>query len=731
MLRWLACLLLCTASCWLTPTRGRADDAALLLDSAALSGRDLAPFSDVLEDPTGALTLAELRAAGNAARFQRSHPADLGFGLTRSAFWLRFTLRVSGQASLPFLLELGNPALDDVQLYAPTDAGSHELHRTGDHLPFDRREVAHRTYLFSLYQAPGPATYYLRVQSTSALSVPLRVWSAQRLLEHQSTEQPLLWFFYGLMLVMAVYNLFSYVSLRETAYLYCVAYILSAIGLQLSLDGFAYQYLWPDAPSWNGKAPSIWLYFGIGSGLLFQRDFLQLWQDFPRLARVSRALGTLSFALAAGALSWPDALGLHVLVCWAVSSGLFILVVSVLAATTRSREAVYYAVSWAALLTGIAPYLMRSLGVLGESFWSAWGPQLGAASEVTLLSLGLADRVHFMRENLRRLNSRLTQNVDRLTAALERAQAATRARNELVASVSQALRTPLNAILGLPEGLLEDFHEVPALACGHCHAIFALEPGDEEDPDQPCPECHARQSLAPRRSWVYAGNPEQAVRQLGSIHKASKHLMNVVSAILDFSKLEADRVQLALGPVDLPQLLEDSVSPLRRLAEARGTSLTLLPGHDDCSLQGDAVRIAQVVVNLVGNAIKFSDGAGEVTVWATADADSCEIHVRDRGIGIAPADQQRIFEDFSPLESGPTRRFAGAGLGLSISKRLVELHGGRIWVESELGTGSTFHVRLPKAGPTPSEPAPPRISTRVPRAALTQSSAETRRNIQL
>jgi signal transduction histidine kinase len=171
-------------------------------------------------------------------------------------------------------------------------------------------------------------------------------------------------------------------------------------------------------------------------------------------------------------------------------------------------------------------------------------------------------------------------------------------------------------------------------------------------------------------------------------------------------------------------LLEDTASPLRRLAEARGTQLSLLPCDDDCNLRADPVRIAQVVVNLVGNAIKFSDGSGEVTVWTTADADSCQIHVRDRGIGIAPVDQQRIFEDFSQVDSGHTRRFGGTGLGLSISKRLIELHGGRIWVDSELGAGSTFHVRLPRSGPAPSEPAPPRISARAGRSSLAHGSTE-------
>jgi two-component system, sensor histidine kinase LadS len=706
-------------------TAAHARDGNFTLDARGLAGEPLGPWMDVLEDAAGNLTLEQVLSAPIAAKFQRSQEAVLGYGLTKSAYWLRLTAHNPERRAKRWILELSYPSLDDVRLYVPAQPSGFELRTTGDQFPFHSRDIANRNFLFDLEQPPGVSTYYLRVQTSGSLNLPLNAWSPRSFIEHLSSEHPPLWIFYGLMLVMAAYNLFVYVSVRESAYLYYVCYIVSYIGLQFSLNGFAFEYLWPEQVWWNSKALLVWLYFGFGFGLLFQRDFLNLKREFPRLDRLSKAGGYLSFLLSAAALFLPYAIGIRILVFWGVTVVLFVLLVCVRAAATRSRPALFYAASWLALLGGILLFLLRTLGVVEDSLLSVWGPQLGASIEVTLLSLGLADRINTMRSHLQGLNTRLTDNVDQLTHALERAEAATRAKSEFVASVSHELRTPLNAILNIPEGLLEQFQSVPALACSRCEAIFALEPGEVANTAQPCPECRSTGSLHARNSWVFAGNPEEAVQHLGSVHKASKHLLGVVNSILDFSKLEADRVELNLAELDLVNVLEDTVAPLRGLAELKGIPLRVLPSPSDSRVLGDSVRIAQVVVNLVGNAIKFSEGRGEVTVWIETDADSCVIHVRDQGIGISPRDRTKLFQSFSQVDASDTRRFGGTGLGLAISKRLVELHGGQIWLDSELDQGSTFHVRLPKLGPN-REQVTQTAATRTvtERPALAQASSE-------
>jgi adenylate cyclase len=205
-------------------------------------------------------------------------------------------------------------------LFVPRAGGSHELRHTGDHLPFASREVMDRNYLFRLTQAPGTSELYLRVRTTGSLALPLRAWSPVHFIEFLNVEHPPLWIFYGVMLVMALYNLFVYASVRDVAYLYYVFYIVSYIGLQFSLNGFAYEYLWPNQSWWNSRSLLLWLYFGFAFGALFQRQFLRLWEEFPRLDRITLAIGVLGLLLGCSSVLLPYSIGIRMLVVWCAGS---------------------------------------------------------------------------------------------------------------------------------------------------------------------------------------------------------------------------------------------------------------------------------------------------------------------------------------------------------------------------------------------------------------------------
>jgi signal transduction histidine kinase len=181
---------------------------------------------------------------------------------------------------------------------------------------------------------------------------------------------------------------------------------------------------------------------------------------------------------------------------------------------------------------------------------------------------------------------------------------------------------------------------------------------------------------------------------LERIEQNGRHLLGLINAVLDLSKIEAG--QLTLSPVDysMCELVLGVISATEALAAEKQLALEHDMPADLPAGHGDERRLTQVLMNLVGNAIKFTD-AGSVCIRATVENGSYLVSVTDTGLGIVPEDRERVFEEFRQVDSSSTRKKGGTGLGLAIAKRIVELHGGRIWVDSTPGQGSTFYFTLP------------------------------------
>jgi signal transduction histidine kinase len=223
-------------------------------------------------------------------------------------------------------------------------------------------------------------------------------------------------------------------------------------------------------------------------------------------------------------------------------------------------------------------------------------------------------------------------------------------KSEFLANMSHELRTPLNAIIGFSEVLSERmFGEV---------------------------------------------NEKQA-EYLKDIHESGRHLLSLINDILDLSKIEAGRMELELSSFDLPSAVSNAMTLVRERAQRHGIQLGLEMDPELGEFQADERKVKQILLNLLSNAVKFTPDGGRVDVSAQAMNGKIEIAVRDTGIGIAPEDHAAVFEEFKQVGRDYTRKAEGTGLGLALTKRLVELHGGEIALESALGKGSTFTVRLP------------------------------------
>ena len=244
-------------------------------------------------------------------------------------------------------------------------------------------------------------------------------------------------------------------------------------------------------------------------------------------------------------------------------------------------------------------------------------------------------------------NARLFREIQAKGRELE---AANRHKSEFLANVSHELRTPLNAVIGFSEVLLEK--------------LFG--------------ELNDKQN-----------------EYVDDILSSGRHLLSLINDILDLSKIEAGHMELELTRFDLPSALDNALVLIRERASRHGVKLERVVDEQLGDFLGDERKIKQVLVNLLSNAVKFTPEGGKIQVRPALDNGAVKISVSDTGIGIAPQDQDIIFEEFRQVGSDYAQKREGTGLGLTLTRKFVEMHGGKIWVESEPGKGSTFTFTLP------------------------------------
>jgi signal transduction histidine kinase len=370
-------------------------------------------------------------------------------------------------------------------------------------------------------------------------------------------------------------------------------------------------------------------------------------------------------------------------------------------APARRDQRGKYGIIMAVMVMGIAAINDASVAAGFHRF--LYMSEYGMAAVWMALGYVLIMKFGELQETVNGLNSDLSKTNADLKVAVKQAQESVRAKTEFLASISHDLRTPLNAIINMPEGLLSQIGSYTVFVCRACGAEFEPEEGEVVNEGVPCAACGAAGLSEDRRQFFNADIPK-AYACIQTVAKAGRRLLGLVDNILDASKLELGQTVVATSSFDPRALVREVIDSTRGLADKRDVSVRLQdPSEREpvTTIIADRVKVAQVLYNLIGNAIKFSPERGEIEVSIDLPTPSEIVFcVRDQGFGIAPEHQDSVFEKFRQVDSGATRAYEGTGLELAISKGLVELHGGQIWVESSPGSGSAFFVRLPSVPQT-------------------------------
>ena len=640
-------ILLITILCLITilPAQAKGNDGELLILHSSTKKVDLYPSMYMLKDREINMTINDVLSAEYAKKFVHSNEVLQKSGFFNTATWLRFDVKNESNKE-DWLLEFAFPLIYYINIYEEDESGVIELVETGANYPFAHREIAHRNFIFNLeIEKNKTKTYYMVAHGGGDVHPPISIWEADAFIQKTQVEFVLLGLFYGMILVMIVYNLFLYFSLRLKSYLYYVLAIASTMIGQFTINGLSYQYLWPNSPSWNLIATPFWVSVACIFILIFTRRFLDTDYDLPKFKRFSYMLMLLN-GLVIVLLFFLHYAALNLMLLSTISTFVTVLAVAFISLKRGARQARFFIVGWLVFLAGVFITILERATILPYSHLTEYAGQASLAIEVVLLSLALADKINIMRLEKEIAEREVSKSQAVAMASLKKSD---ELKDEFLAITSHELRTPLYGIIGLAESL---------------------------------------------RDGVTGDVTAEMGDQLGMIISSGKRLTHLVNDILDFSKLKHDSLDIYLKPVHLSGVVDVIFTICQPLIKDK--KLQLLNNIDETLplVVADVNRLQQILYNLVGNAIKYTD-TGEVIVSAVDEDGIIKVSVADTGRGIPIAQQKSVFESFTQGDTTLIRDIGGAGIGLSITKQLVNLHGGEIDVKSKVGQGSIFSFTLP------------------------------------
>lgn len=637
---------------------------ALLLSSED-EQYNLASNIAIYEDKTARLTVADLTKP-DFTGFSPLGKISLSVGYTHSAYWLTFRVVAPPHRPCDWLLEVGYPNLHRLELYIVRKGKNAVVKRGGAFEPFEQREWISPNYIFALDDSArnghtssfaDTLTCYLRVQTESAMIVPLKVYTP-RAFERLTVVEYLLYdFMYGVMVSMAVYNLFLAISVRERFYLYYVCYVLFFLSADIAIKGLGAVFLQSPQIHWIRILP---FFMPISSlcAVLFARSFLRPIEYSPTTDKVLR--GAVVFHLLVLGLTFvaPYSVMAQAIAIMIGVVSTMLIIVGIISLRSGYRPARFFVAGWSVFLTATILRSASTVGIMPFTWWADHIPLAGAALETLLLSFALADRINLLKrqqaEVLERAVETRTTELKDANAALEEAN---RFKTQMLSIAAHDLKNPLAQIIGYADLAEMELAEVT-------------------------------------RTNGKLSNTDNISFMLSNLHRSAAGMLNLVKNILDSASMELGKIRIVSESFSLTSLLMNICSSyLHETSQKEQTILTEI--DNSLQMNGDEARLRQVFDNLLSNAIKYSPLGKQIWIRARISGNIVRVEVQDEGPGLTEEDKTKLFGFFQRLSAQPTGGESSNGVGLAIVKKIVELHEGRIWVESEPGRGATFVVELP------------------------------------
>lgn len=583
--------------------------------------------------------------------FIKKNQQVYNFGFSKSDHWIRFNIKNTTKEN--FFISIDYPPLDVVEIFFLKNNQVIETKKSGDSQPFYNRDIINRNYIFHIPE--NSDSCYIKVNSSGSVAVPISIIPENIFFNNERNEQLLLGIYSGIIIAISIYSLLLFFSLKEINYLFYSLYVIGYGIFQMCLNGTAYQFFWYNSPYMNSISIPVSGYFAIFWMLKFSKSFLNL--DDNNLNKNDIYLKTTNIMIYLSLIGFlfsfilPYSIIVRLLALYVIFAISLIVILNIQAIKRGIQAAKYFLSAWLIFLIPVILFALKTLGLIPNNFFTNYGIQIFYIAQMMLIAMAIGERINLIK--IEREKAQL-QSIENQNLSIENLKKIDKMKDEFLANTSHELRTPLNGIIGISESLVD--------------------------------------GIAGRLS-------DRANENLDIIISSAKRLANLVNDILDFSKLKNKDLNLNLKSVDIKSIV-DIVFTIMNTSKRKELEFKNLIDLESPFVMADEDRLHQIMNNLIGNAVKFTE-KGYVSVNVIKNNDLMSIIVEDTGIGIPEDKLSDIFKPFEQVDSSTSRNYGGTGIGLTITKHLIELHGGNIIVESKVGEGSKFIFTLPIAKEKP------------------------------
>lgn len=376
------------------------DAGNVLLVDPQTDTYDLAPYLSYIEDAKGTLAIEQIWEPDKKIQWQDVPNDAVNFGYISAAFWFKLILSNPETIPLQRVIEIAYPVLDQIDIYQVT-VGEKMLHtRMGDKQPFYQRPILHRNFLLPVTLAPNkPLKLFIRVKTSSSMQIPINLWKERVWMAESLNESLNLGLFFGIMLIMGLYNLFVFISVREIYYLLYVCFVFCMVIFVASLKGLNFQYLWPHSVQWNDQSIIIGLAGVLFFGALFIRDFINLPQNRPRSSQFMLLIAAISAII----IGLTFILPYRLMIQWIILTAMTGIAGATIIAVNRWRDgdisARYFMLAWSAMMVGGIILAANKFNLIPRNLFTENATSYGMALQVILLSIALAERLNLEKRN--------------------------------------------------------------------------------------------------------------------------------------------------------------------------------------------------------------------------------------------------------------------------------------------------------------------------------------------